>query len=119
MTFQYSEQPNCRIKLVPFSSFPGKEDLPGTFDCFEDKRLQLSCPEPLRSSQAITVEHDDMLFLGEVLGCTPKSGDQWTVLIKVEQIVTALQSLLCLRNELMEAERPTRSVPLREAALAA
>ena len=118
-TQRCEQQPKCSITLIPFSNFPAREAFEGNFDRFESKKLHLSCRQPLPSSQAITVEHEDMLFLGEVIACTPKSEGEWTVLIKVEQILTALQSLLRLRKELLDAEKPIRSTPLREAAVAA
>lgn len=115
-----SEQTGCTIALLPSSSFPAKESFAGALHGFENKQLRLVCYQPLRSFQAITVEHEDRLFLGEVVTCTAgPNGGEWTVLVKVEQIVTALQSLLCLREQLWEAEQPTRPVPLHQTALAA
>ena len=120
MTYSRSGQPNCRVSLIPFSTFPAQEALAGHFDSFENKRLQLSCSRPLPAFQALTVEHEDMLFLGEVIACCPESGNEWTVLIKVDQILTALQSLLRLRKELIEAEPVARSSRhLEQAAVAA
>lgn len=45
-----------------------------------------------------------MLFLGEVLACTRESEGNWTLLVEVEQILTALKCLLCLREQLLEID---------------
>ena len=120
MPLSHCEQNACTIALLPLSSFPAKQSFAGILHSFENKQLRLSCSQPLQSFQAITVEHEDRLFLGEVVTCTAKPSEgEWTVLVKIEQILSALQSLLCLREQLWEAEQPTRPVPLHQAALAA
>ena len=120
MTSLHSNQTHCTISLLPLSSFPAKEHFAAALHSFENKQLRLSCFQPLQPFQSITVEHGDRLFLGEVVTCTAKpNGSEWIVLIKVELIVTALQSLLRLREQLFEAEGPSRPARLREAALAA
>ena len=118
--FPLSRAAACSITLLPLESFPSKEAFAGAIDSFESKQLRLSCRQPLPVFGALTVQHEDTLFLGEVITCAPKAdGREWMVVVKVEQVLTALQSLLCLRKQLLEAERPTQLAPLRETAFAA
>ena len=82
------------------------------------KRLILESSAPLPVSTAVTVEYNDTLFLGEVLICCKVNG-LWKVEIKVEQILTGLQSLVALRSRLLceNPSRPLRRVPVEAAVL--
>ena len=60
------------------------------------KRLSLEAGEALPVSSVISVEYDDELFLGEVVSCV-ETEQGWNLQIKVEQILTGLQSLMALR----------------------
>ena len=74
----------------------------------QGKRLNLDVSSPLLASTPVTVEYNDALFLGEVLICR-KTGDSWKAEIKVEQILTGLQSLIALRARLLgESVSPAR-----------
>ncbi len=81
----------------------------------EGKRLILEMRERLPAYKAVTVEYNDALFLGEVV-VSAKINDAWKVEIKVEQILTGLQSLVALRSRLLceneSVVRPLRIVPL-------
>jgi len=66
----------------------------------QGKKLILEAGEPLPISSVISVEHEDVLFLGEVIACKGASGPAWNLEIKVEQILTGLQSLMALRDHL-------------------
>ncbi|MBV9405567.1 MAG: hypothetical protein JO211_09510 [Acidobacteriaceae bacterium] len=83
------------------------------------KRLSISTAEALPASTAVSVEYDDRLFLGEVLTCssaTPAEGEalraqtaadpSWTIELKIEQILSGLQSLLALRAHLLSESVP-------------
>ena len=113
------EELNCNVALIPLESFPAKGTIRCRVDRFEKKRLLLSCSQSLQVRQALTVEYEDMLILGEVVGCSPDADGIWTCLIKVEQVLSALQSLLRLRNQLLDAEAPARQPLTNEIALAA
>ena len=108
-----AEEFDCKIALIPIESFPTNKVVRGRVDRFEKKRMLLVCDQSLKVSQAITVEHEDTLILGEVLACAPGTGNTWACFIKVEQVLTALQSLLGLREQLLGAEGATRRT-LRE-----
>jgi hypothetical protein len=67
----------------------------------EGKRLLLESPERLGISTVVSVEYNDALFLGDVMNCRGASDGVWLVEIKVQQILTGLQSLMALRAGLL------------------
>ncbi len=67
----------------------------------EGKRLILEAGEPISISTALSVEHEDNLFLGEVVICGAESAGMYRMEIKIEQILTGLQSLMNLRAGLL------------------
>jgi hypothetical protein len=67
----------------------------------QGKRLALTSRERVPASTAVQVEYDDALFLGEVLACTHNVDDSWHLEMKVEQVLTGLQSLMNLRARLL------------------
>ncbi len=69
------------------------------------KRLSVEATEAVPVSTALSVEHDDELFLGEVVACG-EAGPGWKLDIKVEQILTGLQSLMALRARLLSEGVP-------------
>jgi hypothetical protein len=66
----------------------------------QGKRLILEASAPVPAFTAVTVEYNDALFLGEIVACAKMDG-LWKVEIKVEQILTGLQSLIALRSRLL------------------
>lgn len=72
----------------------------------QGKRLGVDAAERIATSTAVSVEYNDALFLGEVLKCAPKENGSWDVEIKVEQILTGLQSLMKLRAHLIGEKVP-------------
>ena len=66
----------------------------------QGKRLLLETEQTLPISQAVTVEYNDALFLGEVIFCA-NINQSWKVEIKVEQVLSGLQSLIALRSRLL------------------
>lgn len=77
------------------------------------KRLRVESTEALAISTPVSVEYDDALFLGEVVTCAP--GDHgWGLEIKIEQILSGLQSLMALRAHLLSetVAQPLTLVPL-------
>ena len=77
------------------------------------KRLSLEAGEALPVSSVISVEYDDELFLGEVVSCV-ETEQGWNLQIKVEQILTGLQSLIALRARLLSESvpQPLRLLPI-------
>lgn len=80
----------------------------------QGKRLTVDATEDVPVSSPVSVEYDDALFLGEVVTCAAHEKG-WTVEIKVEQILSGLQSLMALRARLLSesiAQAPLTLVPL-------
>lgn len=71
----------------------------------DGKRLNLEATEAVPVSTALSVEYDDELFLGEVVSCA-QTRQGWKLEIKVEQILTGLQSLMALRERLLSEGIP-------------
>jgi hypothetical protein len=69
---------------------------------FVHEWLTLITGERLAGSTAVGVEHNDVLFVGEVVRSAPWGNDKWAIDIKVEQTLTGLQSLMVLRAQLQQ-----------------
>ena len=67
---------------------------------FAHQWLTLITSERLASSTAVGVEHNDVLFIGEVVRSMPWGSDEWAIDIKVVQTLTGLQSLVIFRAQL-------------------
>ncbi len=97
-----------------------REQLPCTVCGLVGKRLRLQSKQRLALSVAASVEHDDAMFLGEVMSCTSLPSGYWQVELQVEQMLTGLQSLLALRSRLLgetgESRRAGERNDLRAAA---
>ncbi len=106
MTTSSSDHHSSAVLQVPGAAGDGsKRNVACIFNGMQGKRLALEAKEAVAISTAISVEHDDALFLGEVIACAPK-GENWTLEIKVEQILTGLQSLMALRARLLSESVP-------------
>ena len=69
-------------------------------------------PERVRISSTVTVEYDDSMILGEVVACTQDCNQQWHLELKIEQILSSLQSLTRLRDRLLGESVPSRMMPM-------
>jgi hypothetical protein len=98
---------------IPSAGSGEMERIPCVFRGVEDKRLSLVSNGRVPAFTPVSVEYDDALFLGEVVACTEDVTHAWHVEIKVEQILTGLQSLMNLRASLLgePAPSPLRMVP--------
>ena len=67
----------------------------------QGKRLIVHAGEPISISTALSIEHEDNLFLGEVVICSPDAPGVYRMEIKIEQILTGLQNLMNLRAGLI------------------
>jgi len=76
----------------------------------DGKHLRLEAPERIVLSAPVSVEYSDAMFLGEVISCQRGTGGVWELNIKVDQILTGLQSLCLLRSQLLgeSATAPAR-----------
>jgi hypothetical protein len=57
---------------------------------------------------AVSVEYEDVLFLGEIRHCNPNNDGSFHVEIDVKHILNSLTMLLRLRASLLEANTPTQ-----------
>ncbi|MDQ2843523.1 MAG: hypothetical protein M3Y72_21280 [Acidobacteriota bacterium] len=71
------------------------------FHGMEGKRLVIECPDRPSCRAAVSVEFNDALFLGEIVTANPGAKGYWRAEIQVEQVLTGLQSLMILRERLL------------------
>jgi hypothetical protein len=96
----FDDHPRAATILVP-SADGAKRSIPCAFQGTEGRRLILEADESLAPSTALSIEHEDNLFLGEVVACAPHSPGIYRMEIKIEQILTGLHSLMALRARLL------------------
>lgn len=76
----------------------------------QGKRLILTTSEEVPESTPVSIECEDTLLLGEVI-LSSASNQAWRTEIRVEQILTGLQSLMALRAQLL-SESVAAPLPL-------
>ena len=102
MTTSFSDDPEPAIIQIASGGESGtKRRIACRFHGAQGQRIILETTEPIGVSSVISVEHDDVLFLGEVVSCRGASGPTWNLEVNVEQILTGLQSLMALRERLL------------------
>ncbi len=77
----------------------------GEFRSFTNRFLILTTEEPIAASLAVSVEYNDILFVGEVVSYQLKSAGYFQIKIYVEHTLSSLQSLMKLNTELMAAQQ--------------
>jgi hypothetical protein len=98
----FDDHPQTATLQVPLPSGKGaKRSIPCAFQGMDGRRLIIEAGEALALSTALSVEHEDNLFLGEVVACAVQSPGVYKMEIKVEQILTGLHSLMALRSRLL------------------
>ncbi len=102
VTTAFEDHPQSAVIQVASGAANGaKTSVPCTFQGMQSKRLILEAPQRLSISTAVSVEYNDAMFLGEVMSCTRETSGAWHVEVKVEQILTGLESLMALRSRLL------------------
>lgn len=97
-----TEHPDSATIQLPLPTGGGeKRSIPCKFYGMQNKRLVLEASESIPISSVLSVEHEDNLFLGEVVTCTAEADRNFRMEIKIEQILTGLQSLMNLRAGLL------------------
>jgi hypothetical protein len=75
-------------------------------------RMRLQSAQAIPPSVPISVEHDDALYLGEVVNCLARDC-VYEVDMDIEQVLTGLQSLVSLRARLLdEQDTALRNTPV-------
>ncbi|MGI8962035.1 MAG: hypothetical protein ACR2IV_20215 [Bryobacteraceae bacterium] len=105
-TFYANDAPSAVIQLASPDADGRKRTVPCSFQGSEGKRLVLHANEPVPISSAVSVEFNDALFLGEVVACTGGVNRSCNIEIKIEQILSGLQSLMALRSHLLSEGVP-------------
>ena len=86
--------------------------MPCEFRGVQGNRLTLGVSQRISPFATLSVEYDDVLFLGEVVACTQDYADRWSVEIVIEQMLNGLQSLVTLRSRLLGESVPApQSLP--------
>ena len=98
----FNDHPEAATMQVPLPSGNGaKRSIPCAFQGMDGRRLIVQAGEPLSLSTALSIEHEDNLFLGEVVACAAQAPGVYKMEIKIEQILTGLHSLMALRSRLL------------------
>jgi hypothetical protein len=111
VTTSFGDQPQTALLKIPTGEPNGsKHEIPCTFEGMDGKHLRLEAPERIVLSAPVSVEYSDAMFLGEVVSCQRGTAGAWELTIKVDQILTGLQSLCRLRSQLLgdTAHAPAR-----------
>lgn len=102
MTTSFNQSHQSAVLNLPSADGYGqKQGIPCLFSRMEGNRLVIELPESAPISAVVSVEYNDALFLGEVIGSKPEANGHWTAEVKVEQVLTGLQSLMNLRAQLL------------------
>ena len=111
MTSFFDQSAQTALLNLP-SAGPGtaKQSITCLFAGLKGKRLFIECQEKPPLSAPLSIEYGDSLFLGEVVNLINRGNGSWQAEIKVEQILSGLQSLIALRSRLLgENARAGRS----------
>jgi hypothetical protein len=96
---------SATVEIV--SSDGARRSLPCVVRATGPRRLVLELEEPIAASTALSVEYNDAMFLGEAVLCTAEGENSWRVELRIEQILTGLQSLMALRANLLGEAVPS------------
>jgi hypothetical protein len=102
------------VEIQPGNGSEERRQIPSIVHTFAHKWLTLITGERLAASTAVGVEHNDVLFVGEVVRSTPWGQQEWATDIKVEHTLTGLQSLMLLRAELEQHQTKSKDARMEE-----
>jgi hypothetical protein len=95
-----TQEPRNSATVEIVSGSGERRKIPGIFHTFASKCVKLIASERLAYRTVVGIECNDVLFIGEVICCTPGAGDQREIDVKVAQTLTGLESLMILKAEL-------------------
>jgi len=109
----FADLSNCATIQIAGDRLGEKRQISCDFGGVQGKRLSLTAYERIAPSTPLTVEYNDAMFLGEVVASSHHAGGKWHIEVKVEQVLTGLQSLMNLRASLLGEGVPSalRLVP--------
>ena len=106
-----TSQPFCMVQLLSLHKSRCPEEVPGQWQSLADQQLLFTAHRPFPISSPVSVVYDDVLFVGEVPACEPVTTTNWRMLVRVEESLHGLQSLLQLRHQLLGTEAPRALSP--------
>ena len=109
----FADVPNSAIIQIAGERLGEKTQIACEFCGVAGKRLSLTAPRRVAPQTPLSVEYNDAMFLGEVVAASQHAGGEWHIDVKIEQILTGLQSLMNLRANLLGEAVPSslRLVP--------
>lgn len=102
----YPNHATLQIRSSVLGSAP--KDVQCQVHALAANRLTLVSPERVALSSAVSVEYNDTMLLCEVMACTQDCEQKWHLELKVEQVLTGLQSMVRLRERLLGESAPSR-----------
>ena len=95
------------VKIEMASPDGSKIPLNGEFFCYGSGRLLLRTPKRLELETVVSVEHGDVMYLGEVLSSQLESELEslYRTCVRVEHKLTSLQSLMLMREQLLGLDK--------------
>lgn len=100
MSTSFQDHPQSATIQVPIGN-GAKRSVPCSFERLEGKHLTVQTGQAIAPFTVLSIEHEDNLFLGEVVACATPSTDVYLIEIKIEQILTGLHNLMALRSRLL------------------
>src|SRR5437016_8417492 len=99
--FVTPDSPNfATVEIVSENGSGERRKIPGIFHAFASRCVKLIASERMAQCTVVGIECNDVLYIGEVVGCTPGDENQWEIDVKVVQILTGLEGLKILRAQL-------------------
>ena len=98
------QQALCTVQLLLRNGTRKRDRIAGAFQSFANQRLIFTASQPFPVSGAVSLEYNDILFVGEILACQAEAKNTWKVLLQVQQMLHGLESLLMLRQQLQSME---------------
>lgn len=95
----------CTV-ILPSNSAGVRREIPALFESFTAPRLTICAEEAVAVSNVISVQCGDAMFLGEVATCKVCGEAQWSVDVRVKQILSGLEGLMSLRARLLGEPLP-------------
>lgn len=100
-TFISDRGKSARVEII--SPDGSRTPLQALFNIFTCRQLSVTAKRAIPGHMAVTVEYEDVLFLGEVRRCEANDNGLFQIEIDVKQTVNSLTTLMRLRAALLEA----------------
>jgi hypothetical protein len=91
---------SATLEVQPANGSEERRKLPTAVHTLSREWLTLITGERLTVFTAVAVEHNDVLFIGEVVRSMCWGNARWAIDIRVAQTLTGLESLMILRAQL-------------------